>query len=229
MAGFPRILKSPCVSKEIRFSEIHLPTKPESQTCNNKLTPDQVDSAIGQAFFIAATTCSGRERSAWDISCFIKKYPPTRLVAALDVFYNATITSIGGVSMKKIIALGLTVAICVGLLAGCGTVGSNKKNPRTITDSAGRQVEVPEKAESIVCVGVGALRYTCYVGAQDLVVGVEDCEVKPGMTRLYNYVNFDPMSYRCPGQLQRACRSWTAGHLLPQKRTCSLRSHLGLD
>jgi iron complex transport system substrate-binding protein len=29
------------------------------------------------------------------------------------------------------------------------------------------------------------------VGAQDLVVGVEDYEVKPGMTRLYNYVNFD--------------------------------------
>jgi len=50
---------------------------------------------------------------------------------------------------------------------------------------------VSEKVESIVCVGVGALRYTCYVGAADLVVGVEDYEVKPGMSRLYNYVNFD--------------------------------------
>ena len=93
--------------------------------------------------------------------------------------------------MKNITALALSLAICVGLLAGCGTFGSNNGNTRTITDSAGRQVNVPETVESIVCVGVGALRYTCYVGAQDLVVGVEDYEVKPGMTRLYNYVNFD--------------------------------------
>ena len=93
--------------------------------------------------------------------------------------------------MKKIIALMLTLVICVGLLAGCGSAGTNTQNSRTITDGAGRQVDVPEKVESIVCVGVGALRYTCYVGAQDLVVGVEDYEVKPGMTRLYNYVNFD--------------------------------------
>ena len=43
---------------------------------------------------------------------------------------------------------------------------------RIITDGAGRQTEVPETVRSIVCVGVGALRYTCYVGAQDLVIGV---------------------------------------------------------
>ena len=93
--------------------------------------------------------------------------------------------------MKKIIALILVAAVCVGLLAGCDTAGSNKGNTRTITDGAGRQVEVPETVESVVCVGVGALRYTCYVGAQGLVIGVEDYEVKPGMSRLYNYVNFE--------------------------------------
>jgi len=93
--------------------------------------------------------------------------------------------------MKKIIAFFLSAVLCVGLFAGCQTTGENAGNTRTITDGAGRQVNVPEKVESIVCVGVGALRYTCYVGAQDLVVGVEDYEVKPGMSRLYNYVNFD--------------------------------------
>lgn len=62
---------------------------------------------------------------------------------------------------------------------------------RTITDGAGRQVEVPGQVQSIVCVGVGALRYSCYVGAAELVAGVEDYEVKPSMSRLYNYVNFD--------------------------------------
>ena len=93
--------------------------------------------------------------------------------------------------MKKIVALILVVATCVGLLVGCGTAGSNKDNTRTITDGAGRQVEVPEKVESIVCVGVGALRYTCYMGAAGLVVGVEDHETKQGIDRLYNYVNHE--------------------------------------
>ena len=93
--------------------------------------------------------------------------------------------------MKKIIGFFLSAVLCLSLFAGCQTTGENAANTRTITDGAGRQVNVPEKVESIVCVGVGALRYTCYVGAQDLVVGVEDYEVKPGMSRLYNYVNFD--------------------------------------
>jgi len=92
--------------------------------------------------------------------------------------------------MKKIAASLLIAVICFGLFAGCGTSGANRGATRAITDGAGRQVEIPETVETIVCVGVGALRYTCYVGAQDLVIGVEDYEVKPGMSRLYNYVNF---------------------------------------
>ena len=93
--------------------------------------------------------------------------------------------------MKKIAAFILAAAACVFLLAGCGTGTAGPEAGRMITDGAGRQVEIPEKVGSIVCVGVGALRYTCYVGAQELVIGVEDYEVKPGMSRLYNYVNFD--------------------------------------
>ena len=93
--------------------------------------------------------------------------------------------------MKKTISLILAAVICFVMLAGCGTKVTTNGKTRIITDGAGREVEVPEKVETIVCVGVGALRYTCYVGAQDLVVGVEDYEVKPGMTRLYNYLNFD--------------------------------------
>ena len=93
--------------------------------------------------------------------------------------------------MKKTTSLVLAAVICFVMLAGCGTKITTNGKTRIITDGAGRQVEVPEKVESIVCVGVGALRYTCYMGAADLVVGVEDYEVKPGMTRLYNYVNFN--------------------------------------
>ncbi len=93
--------------------------------------------------------------------------------------------------MKRSIAAFLAAVICLSLFAGC-KAPENKQIPTyTITDGAGRQVEVPEKVESIVCVGVGALRYTCYMGAADLVIGVEDYETKAGMSRLYNYVNFD--------------------------------------
>lgn len=64
---------------------------------------------------------------------------------------------------------------------------------RMLVDGNGREVEIPNTVESIVCVGVGALRYTCYVGAADLVVGVEDYETDESgsIFRLYNYVNFD--------------------------------------
>lgn len=93
--------------------------------------------------------------------------------------------------MKKMVVLLLLAAVCLSAFAGCNANGANDGGTRTITDGAGRQVDVPEKVESIVCVGVGALRYTCYIGAADLVAGVEDYEVKPGMSRLYNYVNFD--------------------------------------
>ncbi len=93
--------------------------------------------------------------------------------------------------MKKMIAFVLVAVLCLGLPAGCGTGGTGMQSGRNITDGAGRQVTVPEKVESIVCVGVGALRYTCYMGAQNLVAGVEDYETKGGMDRLYNYVNFE--------------------------------------
>ena len=89
--------------------------------------------------------------------------------------------------MRKILLWVLLTA----LLCGCAPVNQNQQMTRVITDCQGREVAVPETVESIVCVGVGALRYTCYLGAQDLVVGVEDYETKGGMDRLYNYVNFD--------------------------------------
>ena len=92
--------------------------------------------------------------------------------------------------MKRIIAFVLLAAmLCT--LAACGGTDADTANARTITDGAGRQVQVPEKVQSIVCVGVGALRYSCYMGAADLVIGVEDYETQSGMSRLYNYVNFD--------------------------------------
>ena len=94
--------------------------------------------------------------------------------------------------MKKIVALFLMILMFLTMLAGCTpSEQSPEGSVRTVTDGMGRNVEVPEKVERVVCVGVGALRYTCYMDAEDLVIGVEDCEVKPVISRLYNYVNID--------------------------------------
>ncbi len=88
--------------------------------------------------------------------------------------------------MKKLLAVILSVML---LMSGCA--GTDLSGDRTVTDGAGRQVAVPETVERIVCVGVGALRYTCYMGGADLVVGVEDCEVEAVISRLYNFVNIE--------------------------------------
>lgn len=112
--------------------------------------------------------------------------------------------------MKKIVTmlLMLSMLLTMGACAGApeaapaasqadetaaASTASQETPPETrvITDSMDRNVEIPYSVERIVCVGVGALRYTCYVGGADRVVGVEDYETKPGMSRLYNYVNFD--------------------------------------
>lgn len=111
--------------------------------------------------------------------------------------------------MKKCFATLLTVIVMISL-AACGSSdpspspsnsGQNlvseppvASETRVITDSAGREVDIPDTVKSIVCVNVGALRYTCYMQSQDLVVGVEDYEQKEDLSRLYNYVNFDKFS-----------------------------------
>ena len=103
--------------------------------------------------------------------------------------------------MKRIFALLLAILMVVSMIACEKAPQDNNTTDEpkvpvengvwTITDAKNRQVEVPVKVKSVVCVGVGALRYTCYMGAQDLVIGVEDYETKANMSRLYNYIHFD--------------------------------------
>mgnify|MGYP002801373728 CR=1 FL=1 len=94
------------------------------------------------------------------------------------------------------LALGLSLAACSNAPASAHSAtspavssASGAAGARLLTDGAWRQVELPETVERVVCVGVGALRYTCYMGAADRVVGVEDYENEPSLTRLYSYVN----------------------------------------
>lgn len=93
---------------------------------------------------------------------------------------------------RRWICLLLAVLMVLACTAcGAKTNDGASGDMRTLTDGKNRTVEVPKQVERVVCVGVGALRYSCYVGAADRAVGVEDYETKAGMSRLYNYVNFD--------------------------------------
>lgn len=102
-------------------------------------------------------------------------------------------------SSKKIILPALMGAVL--LTSGCGTAktasevqgqdAEAENITRMVVDAADREVEIPEEVESIVCIGVSTLRYTCYMDAEDLVIGVEDYEKERSISRPYNYVNYD--------------------------------------
>lgn len=80
--------------------------------------------------------------------------------------------------MKKISSLTLTILILVSIASsGCLNIGSEEnKETVTVTDMAGREVEVPEKVDEVVGIGAGTLRLLVYMNASDMVVGVENFE-----------------------------------------------------
>ncbi len=49
---------------------------------------------------------------------------------------------------------------------------------RTVTDSLGRTVTVPDSVDKVICSGPGCLRLLTYLQAQDMIVGVDDIETR---------------------------------------------------
>ena len=88
--------------------------------------------------------------------------------------------------MKKRMILCLVFAICMGLFAGCGVQEGNDGATRIVVDTWGREVQIPEQVESIVCLGSGAPRMAAYLGVVDMLVGAEDHDIK-GVTVLRDY------------------------------------------
>lgn len=88
--------------------------------------------------------------------------------------------------MRKFIALCLSILLCLSLFAGCAPRDGATGATRTVTDSWGREVEIPEKVETIVCLGSGAPRIAAYLGVMDMLVGAEDHDLK-GQTVLRDY------------------------------------------
>ena len=87
------------------------------------------------------------------------------------------------------IAAMLILAVCMTVFGTGSTARAELPETRVITDTLGREVEIPVHIDRAVCVGVGALRYSCYVGAADRIIAVEEYETRPELSRLYSYVN----------------------------------------
>ena len=96
--------------------------------------------------------------------------------------------------MKKIFVCLLALALCLGLFAGCTAPEEKKGATRTVTDTWGREVEIPETVESIICLGSGAPRIAAYLEVMDLLVGAEDHDKKTmTVLRDYNVVYHDQL------------------------------------
>ena len=116
--------------------------------------------------------------------------------------------------MKKIIAMLLTVTILV-TCAACSarkapaatgapkaeapvqTEASAETGTRIITDRRGRQVEIPNQVNTIVCLGSGAPRIAAYLQVTDRMIGVEDCDTGDvSVLRDYSWVYHDELKDR---------------------------------
>lgn len=97
--------------------------------------------------------------------------------------------------------IGLTIP---AVFAGCGQGSNNtatdnkatvenKSETRTITDMAGREVEIPTTVNTIIPLG-NAPRMITYLGLGDKAVGIENCEIAKKPVQAYAWVNKDKWS-----------------------------------
>ncbi|WKY46586.1 iron ABC transporter substrate-binding protein [Eubacteriaceae bacterium ES3] len=94
--------------------------------------------------------------------------------------------------MKKVSVFFLCLVIMISMAACTSSQvtdseGDQAASTQVITDSLGRQVEVPTEINSIGSLGV--MRLLTYMGAADLVTGVTDMDNVQVLTRPYTLVN----------------------------------------
>jgi len=70
--------------------------------------------------------------------------------------------------MKRLYVAIILVFLCVPM--------TSYPAERTVTDSAGREVKIPDHIERVICSGAGCLRLLTYLQAQNLIVAVDDIE-----------------------------------------------------
>lgn len=73
----------------------------------------------------------------------------------------------------EVMKYGVYVFILIMVLATAAQAGE-----RTVSDSGGDAVPVPEKVERVICSGAGCLRLLTYLQAQSMAVAVDDIEAR---------------------------------------------------
>ena len=96
------------------------------------------------------------------------------------------------------------------LLLAVSVMDLAAQRSQTITDAAGRQVTVPTEVSRVICSGPGALRLLSYLGAQDLIVAVDDIEVKRSRFDARPYALANPTTGSSKG-----CQWIIQGRLFP--------------
>jgi iron complex transport system substrate-binding protein len=79
-----------------------------------------------------------------------------------------------GVHGARIVTLAAAIAAALAVTACSRSPGDS--SAQTVTDLAGRSVEITLPATAVCAIGPGALRLVCYVGAAGKVVGIEKME-----------------------------------------------------
>lgn len=102
-----------------------------------------------------------------------------------------------GIHMNRAIRTVLVLLVVLSLgVAGCSSSAKSESADvaaalMAVNDLAGREVIVPAELERVVAIGPGALRLVVYAGGADRVVGVEEIEKKPPISRPYTIANPD--------------------------------------
>lgn len=99
--------------------------------------------------------------------------------------------------MRRLLALLLALSALAALSACGGEAGSDaaahsgdgSTAVRTIVDCYGREVEIPEEVDTVVCTGSGALRMVCYLQCADKLIGVEDTDKNYHTSTLRDYAH----------------------------------------
>lgn len=92
--------------------------------------------------------------------------------------------------MKNKIAVLMAALLLISLIsAGCIDNNDDGVEYFTVTDMDGREVQVPTEIKGIVAHGSGCMRLIAYMGATDLLVGVEEYEKGDQTGRPYALAN----------------------------------------
>lgn len=121
---------------------------------------------------LAAATRGPRRRSPAD------RVLRSLAVAALAALWMVWVTvACGGDPLGASAAAGGTSGVAA---SGDATIAAPGVGGMTVTDLAGRTVELPGPAETVVAIGPGALRLVCYLDGAADVVGIENVEKQWG-------------------------------------------------